>query len=113
MASFSEASTKCRFHCSALCVCVSAFQIIIDFTQQFTCATQVVQGNWYDSKDSNGYERRSSVTQFHDVIGYPMGFWICTFAQILNAIYILGVAIAQSVASSGRQYAIDTRYDKR
>lgn len=78
-----------------------------------TILVQVVQGHWYDSKDSNGYERRSSVTQFHDVIAYHMGPWFGVFAQILNAIYILGVAIAQIVASSGSQYAIDKRFNKR
>ena len=53
------------------------------------------------------------MTQFHDVIGYHLGPWFGVVAQILNAVYILGVAIAQIVASSGSQYAIDKSHDKR
>ena len=78
-----------------------------------TAVAQVKRGSWYDSKDSNGYERRSSVTQFHDIIGFFLGKWMGVAAEILNAIYILGVAIAQIVASSGSQYAIDKTYNKR
>ena len=74
---------------------------------------QVRRGSWYDSKDSNGYERRSSVTQFHDIIAFFLGKYAGLFAEILNAIYILGVAIAQLVASSGSQYSIDKSHDKR
>lgn len=74
---------------------------------------QVQQGEWYDSKDSNGYERHSAVTQFHDIIGFFMGKWAGLAAELLTAISILGTAIAQIVASAGSQYAIDPRYDKR
>ena len=74
---------------------------------------QVKRGSWYDSTDSNGYERRSSVTQFHDIIRFFLGKWCGLLAEVLTGLYILGVAIAQIVASSGSQYAIDKRYDKR
>lgn len=76
-------------------------------------AVQVNRGSWYDSTDSNGYERRSSVTQFHDIIRFFLGRWLGLFAEVLTGIYILGVAIAQLVASSGSQYAIDKSHDKR
>lgn len=76
-------------------------------------AVQVNRGSWYDSTDSNGYERRSSVTQFHDIIRFFLGKWAGFLAEGLTGLYILGVAIAQIVASSGSQYAIDKRYDKR
>lgn len=74
---------------------------------------QVKRGSWYDSVDSNGYERRSSVAQFHDIIRFFLGKWLGLFAEILTGIYILGVAIAQLVASPGSQYAIDKKFDKR
>ncbi len=76
-------------------------------------AAQVKCGEWYDSKDSNGYERRSSVTQYHDMIGFFLGWWLGLLGQILTALSILGTAIAQIVASSGSQYSIDKNYDKR
>ena len=76
-------------------------------------AVQVQRGIWYDSKDSNGFERRSSVTQYHDVIGFVLGKWIALFAQVITALSILGTAIAQIVASSSSQHSIDTKYDKR
>ena len=76
-------------------------------------AAQVKRGEWYDSKDSNGFERRSSVTQYHDIIGFFLGRWLGLLGQILTALSILGTAIAQIVASSGSQYSIDKSYDKR
>ncbi len=73
---------------------------------------QVKRGSWYDTTDSNGYERRSSVTQFHDIIGFFMGKWFGLLAELLTGLYILGVAIAQIVASAGSQYSIDQNYNK-
>ncbi|KAL0034831.1 hypothetical protein WJX77_008984 [Trebouxia sp. C0004] len=72
----------------------------------------VTRGSWYDTTDSNGYERRSSVTQFHDIIGFFLGRWFGLLAELLTGLYILGVAIAQIVASAGSQYSIDQHYNK-
>ena len=77
------------------------------------CFTQVKRGSWYDSKDSNGYERRSAVTQYHDIIGFFLGRWFGLLGQILTALSILGTAIAQIVASAGSQQSIDSKHDKR
>lgn len=74
---------------------------------------QVQAGNWYNSVDSNGYLRRKTATQYHDVIGFCIGKWFAALAQFLTGLYILGVAIQQVVASSSSQYTIDTKFDKR
>ena len=73
---------------------------------------QVKRGSWYDTTDSNGHEHRSSVTQFRDIIGFFMGKWFGLLAELLTGLYILGVAIAQIVASAGSQYSIDQHYNK-
>lgn len=52
------------------------------------------------------------MTQFHDIIGFFMGKWFGLLAELLTGLYILGVAIAQIVASAGSQYSIDQNYNK-
>ena len=41
-----------------------------------------------------------------------MGKWFGLLAELLTGLYILGVAIAQIVASAGSQYSIDQHYNK-
>ncbi len=74
---------------------------------------QVLAGTWYNGVDSNGYLRRKTATQYHDVIGFSLGRWLGALGQFLVGLYILGVAIQQVVASASSQYTIDTHYSKR
>lgn len=73
----------------------------------------MTEGTWYNSVDSNGYLRRKQVTQYHDIIGFAGGRVLMVFGELLTALFILGVAIQQVVASASSQYAIDKTYDKR
>ena len=70
-------------------------------------------GSWYNAVDSNGYLRRKTATQYHDVIGFSLGKWLAAVAQFLTGLYILGVAIQQVVASASSQFTIDTKFNKR
>ena len=70
-------------------------------------------GSWYNAVDSNGYLRRKTATQYHDVIGFSLGKWLAAVAQFLTGLHILGVAIQQVVASASSQFTIDTKFDKR
>ncbi|KAK9813484.1 hypothetical protein WJX73_001640 [Symbiochloris irregularis] len=74
----------------------------------------VKAGEWYNDVDSNGYQRRRTVTQYHDIIGFSLGRYpFGLLGQLLTALYILGVAIQQVVASASSQHTINPEYSKR
>ncbi len=74
---------------------------------------QIEKEQWYNTTDSNGYRRRKEATQFHDLIGFALGRPWQILAQLLVAISLFGTGIAQIVASSSSQYAINKDYNKR
>lgn len=48
---------------------------------------QLMEGTWYDS--DNGTRRRH-VTQYHEVMDYFVGRWLCITVQLIVLIVLLG-----------------------
>ncbi|KAK9816803.1 hypothetical protein WJX72_005264 [[Myrmecia] bisecta] len=73
----------------------------------------IKKGEWYQGVDKQGYAVRKEITQYHDLITYTLGRWLGYFAQLVTAVFIFGVGIAQVVASASSQYAISPGNSKR
>ncbi|KAK9831382.1 hypothetical protein WJX81_007976 [Elliptochloris bilobata] len=68
----------------------------------------VKSGEWYGMDG-----KRHEVTQYHDVIRFHMGPVVGVIAQILVALSLAGIGIAQVIACAGDAFYIDRRFSKR
>lgn len=72
---------------------------------------QVKDGSWYTDKEAN---KRTRVTQYHSVITATTGRkWLGEFARAVNIVELLGLAVAQIIASASNFYSIDAGLNKR
>jgi len=72
---------------------------------------QVKDGSWYTDKEAN---KRTRVTQYHSVITATTGRkWLGEFARAVNIVELLGLSVAQIIASASNFYSLDTGLNKR
>ncbi|KAI8476179.1 MAG: transmembrane amino acid transporter protein-domain-containing protein [Monoraphidium minutum] len=71
---------------------------------------EVRKGTWYN----DGGKRRSRVTQYHTVITATTGSRaLGEFARVVNIVELIGLAVAQIIASASNFYSLGTGLDKR
>eukprot|EP00775_Hariotina_reticulata_P005826 gene5826-6067_t len=71
----------------------------------------VKDGSWFNDKETG---RRTRVTQYHSVItGVTGARWLGEFARVVNIVELLGLSVAQIIASASNFYSLDTGLYKR
>lgn len=73
--------------------------------------TQISDGSWYTDKEAN---KRTHVTQYHSVITSTTDRrWLGEFARAVNIVELLGLSVAQIIASASNFYSLGTGLSKR
>lgn len=76
-----------------------------------TCFLQVKDGTWFSDKEAG---KRTKVTQYHMVITATTGrWWIGEFARLVNIVELVGLCVAQIIASASNFYSLEVGLDKR
>eukprot|EP00884_Botryococcus_braunii_P009610 jgi/Botrbrau1/18650/Bobra.0367s0086.1 len=83
--------------------------LLVCFFQEYK-QRKLMDGTWYDS--DNGTRRRH-VTQYHEVMDYFVGRWLCIVTKLIVLIVLIGAAVAQIVACASDFYYISQNYSKR
>jgi hypothetical protein len=74
-------------------------------------ALQIKEGTWNNSPDGT---HRTRVTQYHSVItGTTNKRWLGEFARVVNIVELLGLSVAQIIASASNFYSLGTGLAKR
>lgn len=72
---------------------------------------QIKEDTWFN--DHTGI-RRIKVTQYHDVIGATTGRrWLAEFSKAVTIIELVGLCVAQVIASSSNLYSLHSALPKR
>uniref|UniRef100_A0A383W752 Amino acid transporter transmembrane domain-containing protein n=1 Tax=Tetradesmus obliquus TaxID=3088 RepID=A0A383W752_TETOB len=71
----------------------------------------IKEGSWFNDATS---ERRTKVTQYHDVIGGVTGRrWLGEFARVVTIVELVGLCVAQIIAGSSNLYTLHSALPKR
>lgn len=72
---------------------------------------QVKEDTWFN--DATG-TKRIKVTQYHDVIGAVTGKrWLAEFSKAVTIVELVGLCVAQIIASSSNLYTLHSALPKR
>ena len=72
---------------------------------------QIKEGTWFNDKETN---KRTRITQYHSVITATTKLrWLGEFSRLVNVVELLGLAVAQIIASASNFYSLGTGLDKR
>ena len=66
-----------------------------------------------DDMNSTGWTDKVYCIQYHELIMELCGCWAGNISRIVNVLALVGLGVAQVIASSSNLHALNSRYSKR